>query len=269
MRTTQGDAAMTRIKKAKTFAALHRRGDPLILYNIWDAGSAAAVAGAGAKALATGSHSVTEAQGWPDGEHLQLDILLAVVSRITAISDLPLSVDFESGFAREPERIAANVARLLETDAVGINFEDQLIGGQPEGDLYPIYPLEEQVTRLRAVRAAADAAGVPLFVNARTDLVLRQGDISQHPALIGAVIERGQAYAEAGATGFFVPGLVTPDLIGRVVEATSLPVNLMTKPGMPDTTTLAALGVARISHGPFPYWRAMAQVRDWAAEAME
>ncbi|RKR02722.1 isocitrate lyase/PEP mutase family protein [Maricaulis maris] len=259
---------MTQTENAKTFAALHRPGDPLVLFNIWDTGSAAAVASAGAKALATGSHSVAEAQGWPDGENLPLETLLAVATRITATSKLPLSVDFETGFAREPERLADNVSRLLATGAVGINFEDQLIGGETENGLYPVYPLVEQINRLRAVRAAAQAADIDLFINARTDLFLRQKDGATHPDLIDAAIERGQAYAEAGASGFFVPGLVAPELISRVVEAVRLPVNVMSMPGAATRSSLATLGVARISHGPFPYWRAMAKVKAWAAEAM-
>jgi len=181
---------------------------------------------------------------------------------------LPLSVDFESGFAREPERVAENITRLASTGAVGVNFEDQVIGGAPEGGLYPVYPIDEQVTRLRAVRATADAAGLPLFINARTDLFLRQADITKHTELVPQAIERAAAYAEAGASGLFVPGLVTPGLIEQLVGATGLPVNVMASPGMPDRAGLAALGVARISHGPYPFIRTMARLGRWAADAM-
>jgi 2-methylisocitrate lyase-like PEP mutase family enzyme len=259
---------MTQTEKARLFANLHVPGKPLILFNIWDAGSAAAVAASGASALATGSHSVAEAQGYADGEALPLEHLLRVVRQIASVSSLPISVDFESGFARHPDALAENTSRLLETGAVGINLEDQWMGGDPQDGRYAVYPLDEQVRRIRAVRQAADAAGLALFINARTDLILREADESRHAGLVNAVVERGQAYAEAGASGFFIPGLADTGLIGKVVEASPLPVNIMVKPGMLGSSELAALGVARLSHGPFPYWRIMKQLTAWSGEAL-
>lgn len=259
---------MTQAEKARLFASLHIPGKPLILFNIWDAGSAAAVAASGAGALATGSHSVAEAQGCSDGEALPLDNLLRVIRQIASVSSLPISVDFESGFARHPDALAENTSRLLETGAVGINLEDQWMGGDPQDGRYAVYPLDEQVRRIRAVRQAADAAGLALFINARTDLILREKDPSRHAGLMEAVIERGRAFAEAGASGFFIPGYVDTDLIGRAVEASPLPVNIMMKPGLPGNAELAALGVARLSHGPFPYWRIMKQLTAWSGEAL-
>src|SRR5262249_38206239 len=148
----------------ETFAALHVPGDPVILYNIWDVGSALAVVGAGAKALATGSHPVADANGWPDGEKIPMDFAFANAKRIMAAVKSPLTVDFEGGYAVEPEEVAGNVGNLADTGAVGCNFEDQVIGG--EG----LHPLDLQVRRIAAIRAAV---GDQFYINARTDLFLK------------------------------------------------------------------------------------------------
>src|SRR3982750_3504003 len=147
----------------ETFAALHVPGNPVVLYNIWDVESPLAVFAAGAKALATGSHPVADANGWPDGQKVPLDFVLANAKRIVDAIELPLTVDFESAYSADPVEGAANVARLKGTGAVGCNFEDQVIGG--EG----LHPLELQAQRIRAIR---DAARDDFFINARTDLFL-------------------------------------------------------------------------------------------------
>src|SRR4051794_2235889 len=150
--------------KFETFAALHVPGDPVILYNIWDVGSALAVVAAGAKALATGSHPVADANGWPDGQQVPIDFALANAKRIVDAGDLPVTVDFESAYSVDPGEGAANVARLAATGAVGCNFEDQVIGGDG------VQPLNLQVQRIVAIRAAV---GEAFFINARTDLFLK------------------------------------------------------------------------------------------------
>ncbi len=240
---------MTQAEKARAFRALHVKGDPIVLYNIWDAGSAKVVADAGAKALATGSWSVAVAQGYGDGEEIPLDLLERIVARITATVDVPLTVDMEGGFAVEPEKVAANMRRIFEAGAIGVNFEDQVVKG--EG----LHPIDLQTKRIAAIRAVADEIGVPAFINARTDLFLK-ADRAAHEGLVTEALERGAAFAEAGADGFFVPGLVENGLIQRVCEASRLPVNVMAVPGLSSTRERSSLGVGRISHGPFPY-RAM------------
>src|SRR6476619_4686536 len=132
----------------ETFAALHVPGDPVILYNIWDVGSALAGVSAGAKALATGSHPVADANGWPDGQQVPMDFAFANAKRISGAVDVPLTVDFEGAYSADPEEGGENVRRLAETGAVGCNFEDQVIGG--EG----LHPLDLQVTRIAAIRRA-------------------------------------------------------------------------------------------------------------------
>ena len=243
--------------KFERFAALHVPGDPVVLYNIWDVGSALAVEKAGAKALATGSHPVADAQGWPDGQQVPLDYALANAKRIVDATDLPLTVDFEGAYSDDPAQAAANVVRLSATGAVGCNFEDQVIGG--EG----LHPLDRQVERIAAIRSAA---GDSFFINARTDLFLKTQTYDD--ALIDQVIERGKAFADAGASGFFVPRLSDSRQIERVVREVSLPLNVIAFPGAPAKAEWAAAGVARISHGPFPHRALMAKLEEMAREAI-
>lgn len=241
----------------RAFAALHVPGDPIVLYNIWDAGSARAVAAAGAKALATGSHPVADANGWPDGEQVPMDFVFANARRIMAAVDLPLTVDFEGAYSTDPAQGAANVGRLAATGAVGCNFEDQVIGG--EG----VHPLDLQCRRIAAIR---EAVGTDFFINARTDLFLKTQDYSD--ALVDEVIARGKAFADAGASGFFVPRLADPKQIERVVSEVPLPLNVIAFPGAPPKAEWASAGVARISHGPFPHRALMKQLEDAAKAAI-
>jgi 2-methylisocitrate lyase-like PEP mutase family enzyme len=245
-------------EKARAFAALHRPGEPVVLFNVWDAGSAQAVAEAGAKAIATGSASVASAHGFQDAEALPLELALANAARVAATVELPVTIDFEGGYAVDPEGVAANMKRLADTGAIGCNFEDQVIGGDG------LHPLEAQAERIRAARAAA---GPDFFINARTDIFLKTRAATHEPAAIEEALARARAYAEAGANGFFVPGLVDLDQLARICGASPLPVNFMAFPGAPEAAAVAAAGVARISHGPFPYKLAIKALKE-AAEAI-
>jgi len=240
---------MSQSEKAERFKSLHVPGTPLVLYNIWDAGSARTVAEAGAAAIATGSWSVAAAQGYGDGEQLPLDLLLSIVGRIVEATSLPVSVDFEGGYADDPEAVAANVARVMAAGAIGINFEDQVVGG--EG----LYPIADQAARITAIRKATERAGVPLFINARTDLFLKTKE--GHDGLVDEALARAHAYAEAGADGFFVPGLVDTTLIQAVCRDAPLPVNVLMIGPLTDVPAVAATGAARASFGPVPYRTAM------------
>ena len=241
----------------EAFAALHKPGDPVILYNVWDAGSAQAVARAGAKAIATGSHPVGDASGFGDGQKVPIGFVLDNAKRVVSAVDLPVTVDFESAYAVEPDEAGANVARLKGAGAVGCNFEDQVIGG--EG----LHPLDLQCRRIRAIRAAV---GADFFINARTDLLLKTE--THDDALVDEVIERGKAFADSGASGFFVPRLADPRHAERVVREVPLPLNLIAFPGAPPNRDWASAGVARISYGPFPHRALMKTLEDWAREAI-
>lgn len=246
-------------QKAAIFAELHQPGNPVVIYNIWDAGSAQTLEKAGAPALATGSAPLAAAQGYPDGQVIPLDFVLMLVARITASVELPVSVDFEGGYATDPDQIAKNTARLIAAGAIGVNFEDQVVGGQG------LYAIADQTPRVAAVRQAANAQSLPLFINARTDLFLK-APATDHAALLPEALARARAYAGAGASGFFAPGLVDPTLIAALVVGCPLPVNVIKTPTAPGADVLAGLGVARISHGPFPWRKQMAQlVENWQA----
>ena len=248
---------MSQAESFRAFAALHVPGEPVILYNVWDPGSALAVAAAGAKAIATGSHPVGDAAGFGDGQKVPLDFVLDNARRIVAAVDLPLTVDFESAYSTDPAEGAANAARLKATGAVGCNFEDQVIGG--EG----VHPLGLQCDRIRAIRGAV---GEDFFINARTDLFLKTE--THDDALVDQVIERGKAFADAGASGFFVPRMADPRHAQRVVREVPLPLNLIAFPGAPPNKDWAAAGVARISYGPFPHRALMKQLEQAAREAL-
>lgn len=245
---------MTQAQKAQDFKDLHRAGDPLVLYNIWDAGGAQALVKAGALAVATGSWSVAGAQGYKDGEDLPLAVLEQIAARIVASVDVPVSVDFEGCYAVDPDGVRANVARIIDAGAIGINFEDRVVKGTG------LHDVDTQVARIKAARMAGDAAGVPVFINARTDLFLAS-DAADHGGLMGDALARGAAYKDAGADGFFVPGLGDLSLIRQVVDGVRLPVNVMMG-AQPSVAGLAKHGVARVSFGPAPYRIAMAELAE-------
>ncbi|MEM7507435.1 MAG: isocitrate lyase/phosphoenolpyruvate mutase family protein [Pseudomonadota bacterium] len=248
---------MTQADKLRQFADLHQSGAPVLLYNIWDAGGARALEKAGASAIATGSWSVAAAHGYGDGQAISLDFVLQIVGRIAASTSLPLSVDFEGAYAEDPAGVTENARRLIQAGAIGVNFEDQIVGGDG------LHAPEIQARRIEALRKAGEAEGVALFVNARTDLFLKEKDASAHAGLLDPALDRARIYAEAGANGFFVPGLTDMDLIRQICEGAGLPVNAMMIGPLNSVAEVAGAGVARISFGPAPYALAM---KDLAAQ---
>lgn len=247
---------------ARRFNDLHSKGKPLTLFNIWDTGSAKAVADAGAEAVATGSWSVAAAHGFSDGEALPLELMLENLGRIVASVDLPVSCDVESGYGSQPATVAETITKIIAAGAVGVNLEDQLIGG--EG----LYPLADQCARLRAARDAAESAGVPLFINARTDIFLKRDPADHNQGALEEALNRAEAYADAGADGFFVPGLADAENIGTLCRGTPLPVNVMVSPNTPPPEQLANLGVARVSYGPGPYRQVVEALTEAARAAL-
>ena len=182
-----------------------------------------------------------------------MDFALQIVERIANSTDIPLTVDFEGGYAVEPEKVAENVRKVIKAGAVGINFEDQVVQGDG------LYSISTQVERIKAVRQAAVHENIPLFINARTDLFLAS-DVTEHEALVEQAIEREAAYAAAGADGFFVPGLTQLPLIEQIVEAVSSPVNVMFRGDLNSISDIADLGVSRVSFGPGPYFNAISDL---------
>lgn len=250
----------TQAEKADLFHSLHVKGDPVVIYNIWDPGSAATVEKAGAKALATGSWPVAVSQGYGDGQKIPMEAVLDNVRRIVEGTDLPVSLDFEGGYSVSEEGLVSNILSVLEVGVIGFNFEDQIIGG--EG----LHAIAEQASRIRAVRSAIDTSGINAYLNARTDLFLKAKP-DDHEAHMEEAIERAKAYGDAGASGFFAPGLLDESLIEKLCKTIDLPLNIIALPGCPPKKRLAELGVARISHGPVPYRKMMAVLGEAAAEA--
>ena len=243
---------MTLAAKTEAFAALHIPGQPLILFNIWDAGSAAAVARSGASAIATGSWGVAGAHGIGDGEKLPLDIAIMTLAEIVAITDLPVTIDLEAGYGTDAAGVGVSVARAAQVGAAGINLEDK------DPVTRALFTVKDQSARI----VAAAATGV--FVNARSDVFILTSAAEHDAALVDQVIERAKAYADAGARGLFAPFLQDATLIERLCKASPLPINILMRDGCPDHRTLADIGVARISHGHGPWASAMAALEEQA-----
>ena len=251
----------TQVEKAKLFQSLHVKGDPVVLYNIWDPGSAKTVEGAGAKALATGSWPVAVAQGYADGHNIPMEDAIANAGRIVSGTDLPVTLDFEGGYSVEEAGLKNNIKTALDAGVVGFNFEDQVVGGEGFHDI------ATQAKRVAAVRSAIDASGIDAYLNARTDLFLKAKPEDHGQAMLDEAIERAKAYQDAGASGFFAPALLDESMIGQLCEAIELPVNIIAIPGCPPKKKLAELGVARISYGPVPYRKVMAVLEEGAKAA--
>ncbi|MGW1536031.1 isocitrate lyase/PEP mutase family protein [Streptomyces aureus] len=244
---------------ALALRALHVPGRPLVLANAWDAVSARIVEEAGAPAVATTSAGLAWAQGVADGDRLERDDALAAVARITAVVRVPVSADIENGYASDAAGVGDTVRAVLAAGAVGVNLEDALYG---EG-AGPLRPVAEQAERVAGARAAADAAGVPLFVNARIDTFLRgAGGVEE-------TLERAAAFLAAGADGVFVPGVTDPTTVKALVEGIDGPLNVLVGPGAPSVGELAALGVARISAGSSIAAAAHGLVRRAARELLD
>jgi 2-methylisocitrate lyase-like PEP mutase family enzyme len=222
--------------KAQELRRLHDDPELLVVVNVWDAITATTVANTpGTKALATASHGIAAARGYPDGEVIPRDEMIAEVGLIARQTDLPVSADLEAGYG-DP---GGTIARAIDVGVVGANLEDQL------------RPLSEAVRAVEAAVAAAERAGVPFALNARTDAWVRGGDRDPEVILDDA-IERGRAYLEAGATSFFVPGKLDEATIEALVSALGeRKVNVIGVPGMPSTQRLGELAVARCSFGPW------------------
>ncbi|PZE27415.1 isocitrate lyase/phosphoenolpyruvate mutase family protein [Curtobacterium sp. MCLR17_042] len=239
--------------RAATFHGLHdHRSRPLVLVNVWDAASARLVEDAGATAIATTSAGVAWSLGRPDGNTLTRAEAMDAVARIAASVSVPVTVDIESGYADDADGVARTVDAVLEAGAAGINIED--------GRLHP----DALADRIGAARRAAERAGVPLFVNARTDVHL--AGLVDPERLLAETLERARRYRGAGADGVFVPGVRDVETIRALVESIDGPVNVMAGPGSPTVAELARLGVARISLGSAVAQAAYAVVRQATAE---
>jgi len=228
-------------ERAQTLLALHQPGNPVVLPTVWDAWSARLAADAGFAALTVGSHPMADSVGKADQEGMTFDDVVARVKQITASVDVPVSVDIESGYGQSPTRL---ITGLLEAGAVGLNIEDTV---HSEGGR--LRSSSEHAELVGALRKAADATGVHVVVNARTDLFLRQdGDESDR---VERAIARLKESAAAGADSLYPVGRLDPDTLRRLASELPLPINAIALPDQDDPASFGPLGVGRISFGPF------------------
>jgi 2-methylisocitrate lyase-like PEP mutase family enzyme len=251
------------IRKAEAFKALHAGPAPLVLLNAWDAASAAVFARAGAPALGTTSAGVGWCAGYTDGERMPFADLVRVVAGIGRVVNVPLSVDVERGFGADAAAAARNVSALIDAGAIGINIEDGI--DPATGALRPAGVVAE---RIAAIRAMAGTRGLPLFVNARTDVYFLP---SGHPQRrLEEAADRLRQYARAGADGGFAPGLIDPGTIATLVSRIDLPLNVYAGcAGVPPVAELAAAGARRISVGCGPLQGLLGQAEAMAREILE
>jgi len=243
------------------FAKLHASGDPLVLFNAWDAGSAFAIERSGAKAIATSSWAVAAALGFEDGESLPFEWLERITRRMAKTVSVPLTVDIETGYSEHPAEVADHALRMRTTGAVGINIEDR-----DRKTASPVR-IETFTAKLRAIVRAQTSKGEPLFINARSEVFFDPEDPSPPGKRIEHAVERANAYVDAGANGIFFPGLKDPDLVAKLVERVDAPLNVMVGDGE-QLRLMKQAGAQRISFGPAPYIAAMDMLTERSREAL-
>jgi 2-methylisocitrate lyase-like PEP mutase family enzyme len=231
--------------KAELLRRLHEGPDLLVLANPWDAGSARIFEQAGCRALGTTSAGIAFAHGYADGERLSRAEMLEAVRRIVAAVAVPVTADMEAGFGELAADVVETVRGVLRAGAVGVNLEDA-----PKGAPGTLFEIAAQVEKIRAVRELAAAEGIPLVINARTDVYLDQ--IGAPESRFDHAVQRANAYRDAGADCLYVPGVRDAETIQRLVQAIRGPLNVLAGPGVPPVAELARLGVRRLSVGSGP-----------------
>ncbi len=244
---------MNQRDKALALRALHEAPEILVLVNAWDVASARVVAALpGCRAVGTTSAAVSDAAGFPDGEEMPLDLVLANLARICEAVELPVTADLVTGYGD----VAATVTEAIRVGVVGANIEDAM------------RPLDASVEAIAAAVEAGAAAGVPFVVNARTDAYLLDTGLSEDEKFDQAVV-RSRAYLDAGATCAFVLGVYDAPTIRRLVEAIGVgKVNIFGARGAPPPSELERMGVTRVSYGPYGYRAAMAEFGRYAEELL-
>jgi 2-methylisocitrate lyase-like PEP mutase family enzyme len=249
-------------ERAGKFLALHGGPRALVLCNAWDAASARLVEAAGFPAVATTSAGIANALGYPDGQRVPLEEMLWMVERIARTVSVPVSADFEAGYAARPEEVAANCQRVLEAGAVGINLEDGT--GDPKQPLVESALHEEKI---RAIREMGAAAGVHIVINARTDVYLDA--VGEPETRFEHTVTRLNAYRQAGADSLFAPGVTDRETIARLVKGVGGPLNILAVAASPSIGDLERAGVARVSLGSGPMRATMGLLQRMLTELKE
>jgi 2-methylisocitrate lyase-like PEP mutase family enzyme len=246
---------------AQDFRGLHHGKRILILPNAWDVPSARVFENAGFPAVATSSAGLMVSLGYPDGEVMDRDEFISSVRRIARVLSVPLSVDIVAGFGKTTKEVLSTVKAILKVGGIGINIEDFAHATKK------LYPIERQVENVRGIRKLGDTVGIPLVINARTD-ALRFGTGDEEAKFTEAV-RRAIAYRDAGADCVYPMGLVEAVPIRRFVKELDFPINVMVRKGLPPTSELENLGVARVSFGPSASYAAMGLLKRAAREVLE
>jgi 2-methylisocitrate lyase-like PEP mutase family enzyme len=235
----------TQVDRALQFRQLHRGPRALVLANVWDVASARIIQSAGFPALATTSAGIAFSLGYPDGQKIPREEMIARIGRIARAVTLPVSADIEAGYGPTPDDAARTTRELIEAGAIGMNIED--LSGDPDR---PLLEISIAVEKIKAARVAAAQLRVPMVVNARTDVYLQPGGDAR--SKYDEAVRRLAAYRDAGADCVFAPGLKDAETIGRLVKDLQCPVNILAMPGSPSIPELEQLGVARVSLGSGP-----------------
>src|SRR6185437_2387138 len=230
-------------QKEKQFYQLHHNKSLLVLPNIWNPLGAMLLQDLGYKAVATASASIALANGYQDGEKIPFNELLLILKKIVKSVNIPVTADVESGYAKNNTDLSENIKKLIDTGIAGINFEDS------KHDEQKLFTKEEQSEKINLIRKKASEMGSSLFINARTDVFIKEKNLSNEEKMAEA-IERGKAYKAAGADCLYPIFLKEKESIVTVMKEVSLPVNVLMIPGIPDFSTLKEIGLARISLGP-------------------
>jgi 2-methylisocitrate lyase-like PEP mutase family enzyme len=246
------------IDKANAFRRMHDGSRILVLPNAWDVASARVFEHAGFPAIASTSAGVAATLGYPDGEQISRDEMAQAVGRIVRHVAVPVTADMEAGYGRGPDAVTATVEALVAAGAVGMNLEDSL------DEKTPLFEISAQIERIQAARQTAEQLGVPIVINARTDVYLfavgKESERFEH------AVRRANAYREAGADCLFVPGVRDAGTIAALVRAVNGPMNVLAGPGTPAISELQKLGVARVSLGSGPMRAALTCARKIAEE---
>jgi 2-methylisocitrate lyase-like PEP mutase family enzyme len=246
---------------AERFRALHLPGDPVLLPNAWDAASARMLESLGFGAVATTSAGVAFLEGYPDGQEIGRNAMLAGVTRVVRSVRVPVTADMEGGYGPTVADAVATALGVISSGAVGLNFEDAT---DVRGTLLDA---ERQAERVAAIRKTGDDYGMPLVINARTDTYLES--VGEPGERFAETVRRAALYRAAGADCIFVPGVTDAETIGALVRAIDAPVNVLAAATTPPLAELRRLGVARVSLGSAPYRRALTAFRDIALEARD
>lgn len=239
-------------KKAERLLELHHSDELLILPNVWDVLGAKLLEKSGLKAIATASASVAFSNGYNDGQKIDFNKLVSILTSICSCTDLPVTADIERGFAKNENELADNIKRLIKIGIVGINIEDSVIEGAD------LVSTDQQCERIKLIRDVADQEGIPLVINARCDIYLNadfKGD------KIDIAIERGQSYKNAGADCYY-PILCKPSDLSKINSQVDLPLNVLATSDLMSMQELEKLGISRLSLGPSLLKAALTKMRE-------